>query len=58
MAIPLDSDPIRAALSSIPDGPERFWRHLCDALRGAALIEDELGRILEAAIYDVDVVHK
>ena len=28
----------RAALSSIPDGPDRFWRHLCDALRGAALL--------------------
>ena len=34
----------RAALSSIPDGPDRFWRHLCDALKGAALLEDELGR--------------
>ena len=41
----------RAALASIPDGPERFWRHLCDALRGAMLLENELGK--GASIYDV-----
>ena len=41
----------RAALASIPDGPERFWRHLCDALRGAMLLENELGK--GASRYDL-----